>query len=98
MGMMEKEKLEKLLTDILRAIDVNNGRCELIERVLCDCSSLVCDELRNPPEGIGFHKKMVNATNLDLVRIEIVGGAGAVTESGSRWLDYRDHWKATVGC
>lgn len=41
------EKLNTLLVDAGHAINVNNGRCELIEDVLCRLTGLVCDLLNH---------------------------------------------------
>lgn len=44
-GQWTTDKLNQLLVDAGQAIDANNGRCELIEDVLCRVTTLVCNLL-----------------------------------------------------
>jgi hypothetical protein len=46
--MLDRAYLEKLLVDCGHAINANNGRCALIEDVLCRMTSVICALL--PPE------------------------------------------------
>lgn len=43
--MNNRAEIEKLLIDCGHAINVNNGKCELIEDVLCRTTTLCCEIL-----------------------------------------------------
>lgn len=62
MTMMNKEAIEKLCRDAGHVINANNGRCVLIEDVLCKVMTL-CIELLND-----FDEKEYKARELDAVR------------------------------
>ncbi len=47
---MTREQIEKLCIDAGHAINANNGRCELIEDVLCRVTTLCCDLLNQMDE------------------------------------------------
>lgn len=46
LGVLNRESIEQLCRDAGHAINANNGRCPLIERVLCNVTTL-CVELLN---------------------------------------------------
>jgi len=41
-----RERVEKLMRDAGHAINANDGRCPLVEKVLCDVTGLCCDLLK----------------------------------------------------
>lgn len=52
-GLLNREGVEKLCRDAGHAINANNGKCELIERVLCNVTTL-CVELLNDFDARGL--------------------------------------------
>ena len=55
--MHDKARIEKLMVDCGHAINANNGRCYLIEEVLCRVTTL-CVELLNDMDEQAYSEEM----------------------------------------
>lgn len=60
-GMINREAVEKLCRDAGHAINANNGRCALIEDVLCRVTTL-CVELLNEFDDCDYKARQTPAS------------------------------------
>lgn len=63
---MSKWEIQRLLTDLGHAINANNGQCQLIESVLCRCTTL-CVRLLGKQEDEAREEYEAEARGVEFV-------------------------------